>query len=112
MARTRLDFQVPTRDGLTPQFTAATTDGHFFSNNGRTVLRFKNTGAEAVVTIRFGGSRDGIAIDGGREITVPATTGDVTTAVWPTDDYAQSDGTTWIDYPVDPTGLSVAALAL
>lgn len=111
MARTAIDVQAPTRAGLSPTFTAAIADGHMVSNNGRVLLRIKNTGAEATVTVRFGGSVDGVPITGGRAITVPATTGDVITAVWPTDDYNQSDGRIWIDYS-DPAGVSIAALAL
>lgn len=111
MAREALTLQTPTRAGLTPTFTPAIVDGHSFANNGRVILRFTNTDVEATITVRFGGSVDGTAISGGRAITVPATTGDVTTAVWPQDDYNQGDGTVWIDYG-DPTGVSVAALVV
>ena len=112
MPRTQVVAQEPTRAGLTPTFTAAIADGHSFANNGRTFLRFKNTsGSPVVVTVRFGGSVDGTAITGGKAITVPATTGDVTTGVWPKSDYDQPDGQVWIDY-ASPTGVSVAVLAV
>lgn len=111
MARTAVLAQEPTRAGLAPNFTAATADGHSFANNGRMLLRFKNTGSATTATIRFGGSKDGTAITGGRTVTLPATTGDVITAVWPASDYNQGDGTVWIDYTV-PTGVSVAVLAV
>lgn len=113
MARTAVSLQEPTRAGLTPTFTPAIADGHMFSNNGRTILRFKNTGSATTATIRFGGSVDGTAISGGKTVTLPGTTGDVITSVWPPSDYNQSDGTVWIDYVGSPpTGVSVAVLAV
>lgn len=112
MARTAIDLQTPTRAGLTPVFTNAILDGHMVSNNGRMILRIRNTGeAEVDVTVRFGGSVDGTPISGGKVITVPDTTGDVVTAVWPVDDYNQPDGRIWIDYEATD-GVSVAALSV
>lgn len=112
MARTAVTPQIPTRAGLAPSFTAAIADGHKFANNGRTIARIKNTdGTPKTVTFRFGGTVDGTAITGGKDVTVPATTGDVTTAVWPKDSYDQSDGTVWVDYSA-VTGVSIAFLAV
>ncbi len=112
MARTSLTPQIPTRAGLAVTFAAANTDGHSFANNGRMILRLKNTNAAArTVTVRFGGSVDGTAITGGKDIIVPALTGDMTTAVYPKGDYDQPDGTVWLDYSAT-ADLTVAVLSV
>jgi hypothetical protein len=99
VAYTSVAVQTPTRAGLTPTFTAADgTNGNAVSNNGRTILRFKNTsGSSVTATVNYSTVVDGTAITGGKAITIPATTGDVTTGVWTTD-YTQSDGTLHIDW--------------
>lgn len=104
MARTAVAVQTPTRAGLTPTFTAADgTNGNSVANNGRTILRIKNgSGSSVTATVSYAGFIDGVAITGGKAITIPATTGDVTTAVWTTD-YTQADGTIWIDWSAATT---------
>jgi hypothetical protein len=111
MARTDIPVQVPTRTGTTITFAAADgTNNNSFFNNGNRHLRIKNTGSTATATIRFGRSLDGVAATNGLAITVPATTGDVTTAVFPVDPYSQADGTVWIDWSATPTGVTIAVI--
>jgi len=74
-------------------------NGNSFSNNGRRILRIKNaSGSVVTATVKFGKTIDGVDTDAGKEITIPATTGDITTAVWPPDEYNQPDGTVHIDW--------------
>lgn len=113
MARISLATQTPARTGTTPSFTAANTDGHYFANDGHTILRIKNSDTTSkTVTVEFGGSKDGVSLATlGKAITVGANTGDVTTAVWPKDTYDQSDGTVYVDYSAT-TGVTIAALSV
>ncbi|MGH3834095.1 MAG: hypothetical protein ACRDSF_00105 [Pseudonocardiaceae bacterium] len=71
------------RSGTTPTFSAADVAGDRFANDGRTMVRFKNTNASArTVTFAIPITVDGQAV-AGKQLTVPATTGDVTTDVFP-----------------------------
>lgn len=111
MARTSLTVQTPVRTGTTVTFAAADgANGNSFSNNGSRHLRIKNSGSSATATILFGRTLDGVAATNGQTITVPATTGDVTTAVFPVDPYSQADGKVWIDWSSTPTGVTVAVV--
>lgn len=104
---TTLTAQAAVRTGLTPAFTAAVAAGHQVPNNGRRALRFRNTDAAArTVTVQSIGP-DGLVV-AGRAVTVPATTGDVTTAFWPTS-YTQTDGMLVWDYSAT-AGLTVAVI--
>ncbi len=108
MPRTDIAPQTTTRAGITPTFTAAIADGHMFGNNGRRYLRVKNTDTTSkTVTVLYGSTVDGQTVPG-KAITVPAATGDVTTAAWPSA-YSQPDGRVWLDYSAT-TGVSVAVL--
>lgn len=100
MPYTQITPQVPTRAGLSVTFAAVdAANGNSFSNNGRRILRFKNgSGSAVTATVKFGKTIDGVDVDAGKEITIPATTGDVTTSVWTPDDYNQPDGTVHIDF--------------
>jgi hypothetical protein len=113
MARTALTPQTPTRTGTTVTFAAANADGHYFANDGRSFLRIKNTdGSSKTVTVAFGGAKDGVSLATlGKTITVGATTGDVTTAVWPKDVYDQADGTVYVDYSAT-TGVTIAVVTV
>lgn len=113
MARQTVTPQTPTRAGLSPTFTAAHTDGHKFSNDGRTVIRVKNTDSTSkTFTVAFGGAKDGVSLATlGKTVTVAANTGDVITAVWPKDVYDQSDGTVYVDFSAT-TGVTAAYLSV
>lgn len=109
MAFSNLTPQVPTRAGTTITFASADgVNGNSFSNNGRRILRFKNSGSETTATVLFGKTIDGIDTEAGRDITIPATSGDITTAVWPSD-YTQPDGKVHITYS-SATGVTVAVI--
>lgn len=70
---------------FTPTFTAADVAGDSFVNDGRTMLRWKNTsGAPITVTFPIVTTVDGQAV-ASKTISVPATTGDVPTDVFPPD---------------------------
>lgn len=112
MPRTAVTAQVPTRAGLTPTFSAAdAANGNSVANDGRTILRIKNAaGASITLTVALAGTQDGISLGTlGKTITVPATTGDVTTAVWPKDAYDQAGGVLYLDWS---SGTSVTFCAL
>lgn len=67
-----------TRDGLTtPAGTAFTAgDTGSFTNDGKTFLRVRNTGASAAAfSITTPGTVDGLAV-ANRSVTIPITTGD------------------------------------
>lgn len=98
MARTDLTVQAPTRAGLAVTLAAANVDGNAFSNNGRRHVRIKNgSGSPVTATFLFGKTIDGVATGEGRDVTVAAGA-EVTTAVWPPDDYNQPTGKVHIDY--------------
>lgn len=93
---TTVNAQTPPRAGLTPTFTPAVAAGHQMVNNKRRFVRFRNTNAAArTVTVQHP-TVDGNLVTG-VAITVPATTGDVTTQFWP-EHYNQFDGTVVWDY--------------
>lgn len=111
MPFTKIAPQVPTRDGLSITLTAVDgSNGNSFSNNGRRILRLTNTSESAVTaTVLFGRTIDGTDTEAGREITIPATTGDVLTSVWPPDDYNQGDGTVHVTFS-SGTGVKIAVI--
>lgn len=110
MARATLTAQTPARTGTTITFAAVdAANGDQFANNGRRLLRFKNTAGSAVtVTVSIGATVDGSSA-AGKTITVPATTGDVTTGVYPTYPYNQSNGFVYLDYS-SGTNVTVAVI--
>lgn len=63
MARTDLNVQRVTRDGLAPAYTAANVDGHSISNDGQPILHVKN-GSAGAITVTFVTPRqvDGLAV--------------------------------------------------
>lgn len=100
MAATQIAPQVPTRAGMTLTMTTVdAVNGNCFSNNGRRILRFTNTsGADVTATVKFGRTIDGVSTDAGKAITIPQTSGDIFTSVWPGDDYNQPDGTVVVTF--------------
>ncbi|MGH3942500.1 MAG: hypothetical protein ACRDTG_28530 [Pseudonocardiaceae bacterium] len=79
-----------------------------FVNNGRRQLQIKNTDATSkTVTVLIPTLVDGQTVPG-KQIVVPATTGDVITPFWPAT-YTQADGRVWLDYSAT-TGVSIAVI--
>lgn len=98
--------QLTRSPGLSPTFTAADVAGDSFANDGRTMFRWKNTsGAPITVTIPLVTTVDGQAITS-KTISVPATTGDVQTDVFPAD-YNDTLGRVNVTYSA-VTSLTVA----
>lgn len=98
------------RTGLTPNFVAATAGGDSFINDGRTMFRWKNTsGAPITVTIPLVTTVDGQVVTS-KTVTVPATTGDITTDVFPAD-YNDNLGQVNCTYS-GVTNLTVAAIQI
>ncbi|MGH3745806.1 MAG: hypothetical protein ACRDT8_00220 [Micromonosporaceae bacterium] len=95
---------------LTPTFDVAVVDGHMWQDNGRMKLRVKNTNAAPrTVTVLIPGTIDGVAVvNGGKQHTVPATTGDVIIGPFPAA-YRQANGKVYVDYS-DPADVSIAVI--
>ncbi|MFC7641446.1 hypothetical protein ACFQX6_10995 [Streptosporangium lutulentum] len=90
--------------------TLATVDGHMFVNNGRRMVRVKNSnGAARTVTVQIPGEVEGQPIPD-RPYTVEATTGDLLIPPLPAI-YNQANGKVYLDYS-DPASLSVEVLEL
>lgn len=90
--------------------TPAATDGHAFVNNGRRMIRVKNTnGAVRTVTVQIPGEVEGQPLPD-VPYTIPATTGDVLIPPLPAI-YNQADGKVHLDYS-DTAGLTVQVLEL
>ncbi|WP_282204537.1 hypothetical protein [Kitasatospora fiedleri] len=102
MARADISaVQTLTSNGLTPTFdNANASGGQQFANNGRRIVRVTNTSGSAVtVTVNMPGTLDGVApANGGKQVTIPATTGDVTIGPFPATIYNQTDGKVYLDF--------------
>jgi hypothetical protein len=113
MARTNLDpDEQNSQTTLSPGFVSAIADGHMTKNDGLTYLRVKNSdGSPKTVTVLIPKTLAGVAVaNGGRQHTVPATTGDVEIGPF-TDDYTQSDGRVHWNYSAT-TGVTVAVVRI
>jgi hypothetical protein len=111
MARVALTPEVSSSQvTLSPTPVAAIADGHMTVNDGRTQLRVKNTdGSSKTVTVLIPRTLAGVAaVNGGRQHTVPATTGDVTLGPFPAE-YTQADGRVWWNYSAT-TGVTVSVI--
>lgn len=113
MARAALSVELTnSQTTRTPTFTAAFVDGHMATWHPDMYLRVKCTdGTPKTVTVLAPADAEtGLAFaNGGRQHTVPATTGDVIIGPFPRA-YAQaSDGRVWWDYSA-VTGVTVAVL--
>lgn len=98
------------RSGTTPTFTAADVAGDRFMNDGRTFVRFKNTNAAArTVTFAIPITVDGQTVPG-KALTVPATTGDVTSDVFPPE-YNNATGEVTFTYSA-VTDLTIAVMRI
>lgn len=112
MARTAITAEsINSLTTRTPTFTAAFVDGHMAVNTGRTFLRVRNTDASSkTVTVLIPKTVAGIAVaNGGRQHTIPATTGDVLIGPFPRDYTQPSEGRVWWDYSA-VTGVTVAVI--
>ncbi|MGW4810550.1 hypothetical protein ACWEPB_02745 [Kitasatospora cineracea] len=101
MPRTDISAAQPvTTAGLTPTFDNANAAGGSFGNNGRRIVRITNTSGSAVTaTFNMPGTFDGVApANGGKQVTIPATTGDVTIGPFPASVYNQADGKVYVDF--------------
>lgn len=94
MAITELTVLNISRDSVTdPETASDQTDGHFFYNDGRTILFAKDTANATVVTIYTPNTVDGLAItDRTVTLDVHATTGKFI-GPFPPSIYNYSDGT-------------------
>jgi len=105
MARTAVTVGVLSRTGATTNagVTADTTNDHIVDLAGypleEYVFRFTNTnGSDRVATIVAGDNPPALSAgQGNLDITVPATTGDITVAGLESARFAQNDGTLLID---------------
>jgi hypothetical protein len=113
MARTNINAEtINSQTTRTPTFTAAIADGHMTTWHPDMFLRVKCTdGSSKTVTVLCPTDpQTGLAFaNGGRQHTVPATTGDVTIGPFPKEYIQASDGRVWWDYSAT-TGVSVAVL--
>lgn len=92
MADVTLTPQTIDKDGATPSYTAIdATDTYLVRITARTLLHFKNTGSQAMITFTTPGDVAGLAI-ADPTLTVPATTGDKMIALIPTDVFADGSG--------------------
>ncbi|MEQ4723774.1 hypothetical protein [Nonomuraea sp. B19D2] len=90
--------------------TPAAADGHAFVNNGRRMIRVKNTNAAPrTVTVQIPGEVEGQPLPD-VPYTIPANTGDVLIPALPAI-YNQVDGKVYLDYS-DPAGVTVQVLEL
>lgn len=98
------------RTGLTPSFVAANVAGDSFVNDGRTMFRWKNaSGGIITATIPLVTTVDGQTL-ASKTVSIPATTGDVTTDVF-TADYNDNLGQVNVTYS-SVTSLTVAAIQI
>jgi len=110
MAYAELTVQSVVRAGLDPTMVAVdTTDGDYFSNNGKTFLYIvKGTGG-TTVTIQTPDTVDGLAV---AERTVSIATGtDYMIGPFPPSVYNRSDDTVRVTYSTDDS-TTIAALSL
>ncbi|SEU46602.1 hypothetical protein [Nonomuraea wenchangensis] len=110
MARTDLPITPMPKAGLSLAGalpTAAAVDGHAFGHSAKRLVRIRNSsGSPKTVTAVIPGEVEGQPL-ADRPYVIPATTGDVLIPPFG-DIYAQDDGKVYLDYPADPSGLTVA----
>ncbi|MEV0149687.1 MULTISPECIES: hypothetical protein [unclassified Nonomuraea] len=90
--------------------TPAATDGHAIINNGRRMIRVKNTNAASrTVTVQIPGQVEGQPLPD-VPYTIPPNNGDVLIPPLPAI-YNQANGKVYLDYS-DPAGVTVQVLEL
>ena len=104
-----LTVQDVSRSGLAPSYGAASTDGHYFKNNGRVWLHIKNTGSQVTATVTTPVNSGSGAAIADLTVTIPATTGDVMIGPFPPKDYNDSAGQVFVTFS-GATGVTVAAI--
>ena len=100
MAATPVEtLQQVTKTGLTPSYSNAGADGHYIPNDGRVVLRIKNTNAatRTVTAVTPRTSANGLAI-ADETATVAATTGDMVMGPFTPDDFNDANGRVLIQF--------------
>jgi len=107
-ARVALTVQEIGHGGAAETFVAAAAagTGNSFPCDGKTWLHVKNTGLIKSMTIQTPGLVDGLAV-ADRTVSIPATTGDKVIPPLPPSQYAQADGSVYIDLDSE-TGVTVA----
>lgn len=113
MATVTLNPDVAVEAGLAANYNSGLSNANTykFRNNGRTLLHFKKSGANAcTVTIASQSSVRGHAV-AGETVNVPATTGDVFVGPLTKDIYADINGDTSFTLS-EVTGLTVAVIQL
>ena len=87
------------RAGLTPSYINASADGHYIPNDGRVVIRIKNTNAAARTAIAQtpGNSGSGQAI-ADQNANVPATTGDILMGPFPLSQFNDMQGRLYLSF--------------
>jgi hypothetical protein len=113
MATVVLVPDVAVEAGIAANYNSGLNTGNTykFRNNGRTMLHFKKSGANAcTVTIAAVAAIRGHAV-AGETVTVPATTGDVFVGPLTKDIYADVNGDTTFTVS-EVTGLTVAVIQL
>jgi len=93
MAITELVPVTITRDSVSlPETASDETDGHFFYNDGRTILFIKDTAATPTVTIYTPGTVDGLAVADRTIVLVNHATVGIFVGPFPPSIYNYSDG--------------------
>lgn len=113
MATVTLNPDIAVEAGVAPTRTGALSTGNTykFRNNGKTLLHFRKSGANAcTVTLTAQGTVRGHAL-ANQTVNVPATTGDVIVGPFPRDIYDDSNHD--VSFTVsEVTGLDVAVIQI
>lgn len=110
MAATEITSQQLVPEGITVTFEACNVDGNFFLNsNGRYYIIVKNTGTEKTVHIA-----SPIECSQGYthplDVVIPATTGNISSGVFETGRFNDSNNYVQLTYPGGITGLTIAVI--
>jgi hypothetical protein len=93
MAITELVPVTISRDSVAlPETASDETDGHFFYNDGRTILWIKDTAATPTITIYTPGTVDGLAVTDRTIVIVNSATIGIFVGPFPPSIYNYSDG--------------------
>lgn len=85
-------------NGITPTFSAASSGGNYFANDGRTFIEIKNASAGSVaVTVTVANTVNGLTIQN-PSYTIPATTGDRILGPFDTHYFNDSSGNVTVNY--------------
>ena len=97
MPKQTISVQNLVRAGALPVFTACAQTDLQVTNDGHTILEFKNTNAATrTITFQTPGTVDGLAV-AEATATIAATTGDLIFKPFPPAHYMQADGNLYVD---------------